>query len=52
MSHCKECNKDTLSTEGKFKDIVYAEDGEYLTVYVYSCVECGAHKDNESYVEG
>ena len=51
MSHCNNCNKDTLSTEGKFKDVVYAEDGEYLTVYVYSCVECGEHKSNESWVE-
>lgn len=51
MTHCKQCNKDTMSTENKFKDAVYAEDGEYLTVYVWSCAECGAHKDEESSVE-
>lgn len=43
MSICKNCNK--------FKDIVYSNDGEYLTVYVVSCVKCGAHKDDESWIE-
>lgn len=51
MTHCSNCNKDTNSYENKFKDIVYSNDDEYLTVYVYSCAECGAHKPQESYVE-
>lgn len=51
MSHCSTCNKDTASTENKFKDIVYSESGEYLTVYVYSCMECGEHKPDESYID-
>lgn len=50
MTHCQQCNKDTPSVEGKFKDIVYAADGEYLTVYVCSCTECGCHKPEESSV--
>lgn len=51
MTFCQQCKKDTSSTENKFKDIVYAQDGEYLTVYVWSCVECGCHKSDESSVE-
>lgn len=50
MSHCKECNKDTESIETRFKDAVFATGGEYIDVYVYSCAECGAHKEDESYV--
>ena len=50
MSHCKECNKDTASTESRFKDVVYSGDGAYIDVYVSSCAECGAHKEDESYV--
>lgn len=48
MTYCKECDKDTETEIGKFKDVVYSKDGEYIDVHVASCTECGAHKSMES----
>lgn len=51
MTHCKVCNKNTDSTSDKFKDAVTDGSGNYITVYVYSCSECGEHKPEESWME-
>lgn len=51
MSYCKNCDKDTQSYSDKFKDVVRDKADNYLTVHVYSCDECGEHKDDESWIE-